>query len=1034
MANHLFIGLGGTGGKVLRELRKRVYEEFRSNDPDNGVFVDYVYVDSSNVDLENRTDWNVLGNSVHLGNAQKVNINGIGAGVLGNLNAFPGLKGFLKPGDVHTMQTTMASFITTGIGGQRRRLGRMLLANNMSDQKNPASFEQIVRSAVGRLQKASGDDNVDFHICAGLAGGTGSGSIIDAISQIRTWFPYQEDTHAYKIRLFLYTPERTLVEQAHDSGFYQANGYSALLELNALSLRKYNPTDITGNVNHVTGEIRRLLEEKEAFESAYIYTNVNEKGKVLDLGHGLPAAVANFIFQTTIASAQPDAQLARLVDSENNGSEPELNRSGKKVHSRKFMSFGITRVEFPETEIKEYMTYIYALSTVRQLAYNMWQEGVGYGERSYDEVGIGFADEIKDIKGRQSLMLSNNHLTLATSIVETPTSKKWRVFEESWEGRTSAVMNDILATVSKDQWLAAFSTRCKEYFDTQFRNHGVVPFFNIQRQEIKGYARAIRRHIEKKLFDEWAAGTEGGKSILEIEKYTNLLIADCGSRTTAFQQQIARMQEVQSEKSGEIAKINRAWSEIGFLGGIFGKNEKTFAAYKAAKCEYYVAATREVAYGYARELLQEVIAELTRMLEGIRKFKDEINEINKLALEQAASKCVVNEDMIDNIIEKYDPEKVRDIGRMFVCDKEKMAANAAAIRARMVDNLGEEGDHTFANLYEKTDYNTAINIILDVCETNAIRDMEDAAKNDPLNKMVGVNILEKLKDELNTDEKMEAFVTEVVNSASSYVQMDAVETAQHIDGNIGAMRSMVQLCLPEGNSESTNAFRQKLINAFQHAIPGFDVNKDVVKNYKENQIVVICVKSGFPLRFLANVKTAKEKYDALMSKHHPNQALNSIVLHTESFGDDMTDILPSLYYERPNPNTVMKNVMLAYALGIVEEQQDPVTQEKFDAISSTDPTFGSVVWTRLGRNIIETWQELSNDWDMADVVRLKVKEYMATHVRSNDQKAAVRKNLLQVLDTKILPSPMCENNKYNQNYIKFHALAVEVAQEYLTEL
>lgn len=52
MANHLIIGLGGTGGKVLRELRKRVYEEFRSNDPGNGVFLDYVYVDSSPADLE----------------------------------------------------------------------------------------------------------------------------------------------------------------------------------------------------------------------------------------------------------------------------------------------------------------------------------------------------------------------------------------------------------------------------------------------------------------------------------------------------------------------------------------------------------------------------------------------------------------------------------------------------------------------------------------------------------------------------------------------------------------------------------------------------------------------------------------------------------------------------------------------------------------------------------------------------------------------------------------------------------------------
>lgn len=31
MANHLVIGLGGTGGKILREFRKRIYEEFHGH-------------------------------------------------------------------------------------------------------------------------------------------------------------------------------------------------------------------------------------------------------------------------------------------------------------------------------------------------------------------------------------------------------------------------------------------------------------------------------------------------------------------------------------------------------------------------------------------------------------------------------------------------------------------------------------------------------------------------------------------------------------------------------------------------------------------------------------------------------------------------------------------------------------------------------------------------------------------------------------------------------------------------------------------
>ena len=64
MANHLVIGLGGTGGSVLRALRKRIYEEFRSNDPKGSANIEYLYVDSSLADLNNEEDWQTLGVSV----------------------------------------------------------------------------------------------------------------------------------------------------------------------------------------------------------------------------------------------------------------------------------------------------------------------------------------------------------------------------------------------------------------------------------------------------------------------------------------------------------------------------------------------------------------------------------------------------------------------------------------------------------------------------------------------------------------------------------------------------------------------------------------------------------------------------------------------------------------------------------------------------------------------------------------------------------------------------------------------------------
>lgn len=337
MSNHLIIGLGGTGGKVLREFRKRVYEEFRSNDPCHGVFLDYVYVDSSPADLNDRSGWKVIGKSVHLGEAQKVNINGMNASVLQNLGMYPGIQSFINGNDKSLMDRHMGPLITAGIGGQRRRLGRMLLANNLSDSANQSNLNNVIHNAVVRLQSASGDNDVTFHICAGLAGGTGSGSIVDVIAQIRKQYPYQESTHAFKIRLFVYMPERNMVYANHDSGFYQANGYAALQELNAISAGYYAPVDITGEKDVYTQEVRKLMERQESFEAAYIYSNVNEAGKMLDLSHGLPASVADFMFQTIVVANMTGGagKMARLVGCENDGAGPEQDQSGAKNRSRK---------------------------------------------------------------------------------------------------------------------------------------------------------------------------------------------------------------------------------------------------------------------------------------------------------------------------------------------------------------------------------------------------------------------------------------------------------------------------------------------------------------------------------------------------------------------------------------------------------------------------------------------------------------------------------------------------------------------------
>ncbi len=1033
MANHLIIGLGGTGGKVIRELRKRVYEEFRSNDPGNGVNLDYIYVDSSPADLNDRTSWKVMGKGVHLGEAQKVSINGINTSMLQNLNLYPGLQSFISPQDKKLIDAHMGPLITAGIGGQRRRLGRILMASNLCDRNSNSNFTAVLHGAVNRLQNtADGDRDVTFHICAGLAGGTGSGSIVDVIAQIRKAYPYQESTHAFKIRLFLYMPERNMVFMDHDSGFYQANGYAALQELNAISTGHYYPLDVTGERDVFSQEVQRLLQGTESFEAAYIYSNVNEVGKMLDLSVGLPSAVADFMFQTIVIASMGHGagKMSRLVGCENDGAGPEQDQNGEKTRSRKFLSFGISRIEYPESEIDEYMTYTFAIQAARQLIYNQWQEGLGFGECSIDEIGS-YADDIK--QNREHFKLSDAYLTLETPIVESNHTNKWKDFNQTWDNRTERDATLVQQEYEKGYWITEFNKLVDHYFLTGFRTSGVKKFYEQQRQEIKAFARRIRKQIEGELFDQWSKSEKkAAKSILQIEKYSMQLRSACSDYIENYNEKISRLEDEKKEHSLAMTDIKNEFDKAvnsPLKDAITKASSKAFASYKTKKSEYYKASTKIEAYRYAISLLQQIVVEFGNMIEGVQAVKNDMIDILTEVVKQAGVRCQSNESSDDALIKRYDPEKVQSLAKQYSINEDTQRENSAAIRTKIINGLGADGERTFVNLYGSMNHDAVSNLILDTCAESARKAMENTATEDPLNKMVGVNILDKLNTELNTPEKLEVFVNQVVNWARPFVEFNPVETKQDLEGK---MQSMIQLAIPKAESDSAKGFRNKLIEAFKNKDTSFDERQDVSENYKSNQIVVVCANAGFPLRFLENMRTLKDKYDKLLAS--PSKDLNRMVLHTESFSKP----LPPIFEKdaRELLEDVKKPLMLAFAMQLIAPQQNPLTGESFYAMNIPDEftaLSGGANWVQLAKDFTGCLEVLSHDHSKAKQLMGQVEKELQTRARSNDQKAELRKALGAVVQQIILPS-VCEGNQFDPKYTEYKNRAIAIFNNELKDL
>lgn len=1038
MSNHLIIGLGGTGGKILREFRKRICEEFNSNEPGKGINLEYIYLDSSPADLNERDSWKVMGRPVHLTDTQKVSTNGINADLLTNTQKYPGVAAFLKPWEIEMLQrdNNMVQLINSGIGGQRRRLGRMLIANDMSNKNKAQNFEAALKSAVTRLQNMEGNEHdVTFHICAGLAGGTGSGSIIDVVSQIRTQYPSTqasgETEPTFKIRLFVYMPERNLANVDHDAGYYQANGYAALMELNALSIGSYKPIDVTGQADINTGKVRRLLNNQQAFEACYIYSNVNEAGRTLNIGKDLPVVVANFMFQSIVVPliVGSSGKLSRLVGCENKGVGAEKDASGRNAHSRQFLSFGIARVSYPETEVREFVTYSYAEQASRQLAYNYWVEGLGFSEKAADEVGSGYYEEVKRQENRGKFLLDQHHLILSEPIIENDSSKLWKKLDLTWNAHSDAVAREVQQQIQdKKLWVREYSARMRDVYENKFRNQGVNKFYSQQQHELKAYSSCIRRYIEKYFFDEWQAGQ---KSMLEIEKYVNILIQDCTDRIEEYTTQRTKLANaIQPEQQRKVASVRDEYDHIGWLkDAITGASGKIFNQYQSAMKEYYYTSTLVIAFDYAKLLLQEVLTQLSSLLEGVRAFETRLSQIMKEVSEQAASKCKTTEEKDDSNIKKYNPEKVRTIVRQYITDSESQKNSAREIRDALVTRLGEDGERSFANLYTTVDFNSMQSTILDICSTHAVSAMEETAKKDVMSRMVGVNILEKLKQEIITEDQLEKFVKDLVQSSKTYVQFNNAESSEG-----ETMMDMIQLSLPKGD-QNTQEFRDRLIKAFGSYTTGYNFNPSdcVSEHYKTNEIVVVTAHSGFPLRYLANMTVLKEKYDSLLMG--PNGKYNRMLLHTESF-DDYDKTFPSLFNK--TPQEIMKDelptLMLGYTLGLLEDQTDSQTGEMFVCIKGKDALGrDSMIPIRGAKDFAQVWRAMGQDYGMAMRLKQQVEESLKVEARSNEQKTILKEKLFNILDNQVLNS-LCEGNKFNEKYEHYTQVVVGIVNNQLKEL
>lgn len=887
--NHILVGLGGTGGKVLRAFKMRMFEEFTPEERAKKA-VALVYVDSTDEMMPQggrpRPDFRVMGQDASFTKNEFLNIKSIEvSAILDHPQNYPQVKGIIE--NAEAVRRAIGSLGQAA--GQKRRAGRLLFAANAQ------AYVNSIKDAFARCQDISGETNeLYIHIFAGLAGGTGSGSIIDALVQTRKTFPKAN------ITVYAMIPEMYLPHSGIDQGRYYQNGYAALMELNALQSGVFMPQDVTG-----TGPINVFSEAaKGVANGLMLYSNVNENGQTLESFSELPKTVSDFVFARIFLVNNEDEVNGDMVrgfkyenmddfcfEYDENG-KPDANGKIPIARTKKINSFGIKRVMYPELRILKHITYTVGEDILYQFKFNNWRENQGFvnEERNKD-----YRQEYFSAENLSNWMLDIDHLTLNKKVL--PDDPDHPSFKEYWDDKAIGYAEEAK---SADCPLNELQNTLQDFYALHFREVGVEPYFAGKERAIPELAKEIRHKIEKELFEKWHVGDI---SIVELQKVSKLLI----ERMTEIRKELEKESKEELDNFNAIEEDRQFnltdWSNLGILQRMVNKGARLYAEHQTILGDLFTSKTRMVALEFAKKLAAKLALEINDMDADIGDFgklvSDAIDETEKLITAQRKINKGL-EDMRGAIIEVCEEEAMSAFERDVKVDKITMPAISLQLRNEILP----EGDFISFNRLTNSISIEDIRDAFDRKLADIIR-QKHSERIEADKKVLGMNILTQLRQKLTSDDEIKAFAHTIIKQSGVYLQLNPSQLQLHLRNNEGALSPtnpasyekktiLVSIPSPEGDAGLVK-FADKLEQALLAEIGlgekvSIKVNR---KSPRKDELSVLTLKYCFPMRAIDWLADYSQRYDRMINTGNPGtDAQNATLLHGEGNGKNLPSIFP----------------------------------------------------------------------------------------------------------------------------------------------
>lgn len=632
MQNHLFIGLGGQGGRTLGELRKVMAQRARDLDALGGlgVRIEFLAIDSSDDVRNDRRSWTDFGTDLALPASDWLILERPGRETIGTLALRPDIAPWL--GDRGRVEGFLAQGQIQG-ANQRRRFGRLLFAYNAS------AIRTAVAAKVGRLTEGR-HYQCAFHLFATLAGGTGSGGLVDLAVLIRSRYP-ESDSEGFPVFAYLYGTD--VDETGANVGYFFQNQFTGLRDLNALLCGRLMPPLLGDDraAGAFTGtEPVAQVSLSAPLNSAHRQVRLDTQIRIV--------AEACFERIYALAAGQMGQAAQRSLTGQDILATFPAEPPGRPERSYRFGALGMRRWEVPTDKLLALLALDLLASALRQMLYQNWQEASGFSHQLAEGPAAeaasavsGLIGEIEDLR-RPAPTADVLAQRLRTALTEQATGLS---------RAPSAASNGVPLTLrGLEQALAG-------YYRQHFEQVGVDALVQQRGHELPEKVRDAVRRLELHLTRLWLSGVSP-LALARIPQVIDELAArlrrelDAGPALDAGGEHRQRLIEARRHE----------WDKLTWLAGLTGRSRALIEAHGSDCSAVHEMDLRSRLGLLDRTFVKDLLGRLTtvanrfrsvqqalqRMLDAVQQERDLIDrELRNLHRDLAANKYELDPAALD---------------------------------------------------------------------------------------------------------------------------------------------------------------------------------------------------------------------------------------------------------------------------------------------------------------------------------------------------------------------------------------------------